>query len=119
MVTDTGKTIENPKEYLAKKAEEFSEYIRKGGRLYCTTEQVCPECGAVLYDSPCFHFFTDCPRCGFHKEPIWKSAPFIKNFNFEVTNIAGDGVGFYGTTNNSITLLTPQSADELNFKYQG
>jgi len=104
MVTDTGKTIENPKEYLRKQAEESSKRFKKTGKIetYCTTTQICPECGAVLYDSPCFHFFTDCPRCGYHKEPSWKSTPVIDTTNLLVT-----------------VTISQETVDDFNMKYQG
>lgn len=104
MVTDTGKTIENPKEYLKKKAEDEAKYLKENGlfTLGCTTQQICPECGAVLYDSPCFHFFTDCPRCGYHQEPWWKSMKSVPVGEWQIRDIAGDGIGYFD-----------------NFKYQG
>jgi hypothetical protein len=87
MVTDTGKTVENLEEYLK----------NKNPQIGCTTQQVCPKCGAILYDSPCYHFFTDCPRCGHHEEPHWMK---YKHYDYDKPN--------------SLIYIDPD-----NFRYQG
>lgn len=119
MVTDTGKTIENPKEHIKKSDESRYEYFKKwnGQGGGCVSYQVCPECGAYLYDSLCFCIRNfDCPRCG-HKERL----PKFELLPFNGFQITGDGIGFFDKEYNfplsdGTRLL---SADEYNFQYQG